>query len=336
MSDLPYQEFDGAAYTRFRKDVLSEKGTTRQREFLEATLDNDRFVTLLTDRGLIAEGNRVPLYEEELSEQVYREPPPDVEEGLYRIWREFAPRFACSPTFWAAVTLQHIEGGRILSSYLAVNGSASATGAQRIDRALAGDEPKPVDDCVRSVIRHMSGLPEARGNKSVYVDCPLARAWWRERLVARVAERSGVVPKAMVRDVVRRSKDYWERLIVMIVSRNSVFGSTIVVDAFVASLARLLAVEPKSVLRDTDALVRTVRRISALAAARELGVLEFGEIVEVMNEVLLDVHQAAERQRWQDPGFGVIARQQSRAVAESTGEREDQAFVDAITDIADA
>ncbi len=336
MSDLPYQEFDGAAYTRFRKDVLSEKGTTRQREFLEATLDNDRFVTLLTDRGLIAEGNRVPLYEEELSEQVYREPPPDVEEGLYRIWREFAPRFACSPTFWAAVTLQHIEGGRILSSYLAVNGSASATGAQRIDRALAGDEPKPVDDCVRSVIRHMSGLPEARGNKSVYVDCPLSRAWWRERLVARVVERSGVVPKAMVRDVVRRSKDYWERLIVMIVSRNSVFGSTVVVDAFVASLARLLAVEPKSVLRDTDALVRTVRRISALAAARELGVLEFGEIVEVMNEVLLDVHQAAERQRWQDRGFGVIARQESRAVAESTGEREDQAFVDAITDIADA
>ncbi len=136
--------------------------------------------------------------------------------------------------------------------------------------------------------------------------------------------------------MVRRSKDYWEKLIVMIGSHNSVFGSSVVVDAFVARLARLLAVEPKSVLRDTDALVRTVRRISALAAARELGVLEIDEIVEIMNEVLWDVHQAGERQRWQDPGFRVIARQESRAVAESAGEREEQAFIDAITDIADS
>ena len=122
----------------------------------------------------------------------------------------------------------------------------------------------------------------------------------------------------------------------MIGSRHSVFGSSVVVDAFVASLARLLAVEPKSVLRDTDALDQAVRRISALAAARELGVPEIDEIVEIMNEILWDVHQAAERKRWQDPGFRVIARQESRAVAESADEREDQAFVDAITDIADS
>ena len=336
MSDMSYQEFDGAAYTQFRRHLLREKGTPRQRGFLEATRDCDRFVTFLRDQGLVTDGSRVPLYEEELSEQMFREPSPEVEEGLYRLWCEFAPRFTCSPTFWAAVTLQHIEGGRIRSSYLAVKGSVSATGAQRIDRALASGEPKRIDDCVRSVIRHMSGLPEARGNKSVYVDCPLARAWWRERMVARVAERSGVVRKAMVRDVVRRSSAYWERLIVMIVSRNSVFESTVVVDAFVASLARLLAVEPKSVLRDTDALVRTVRRVSALAARRELGVLEFAEIVEIVGEVLWDVHQAAERQRWQEPGFPAIARRESRAVAESGGEGEDQAFVDAITDISDA
>jgi hypothetical protein len=336
MSEVSYQEFDGATYTQFRKDLLREKGSSRQREFLGAVRESDRFIAFLRDLRLIAEGSTVPLYDEVLSEQMYREPPPDVEEGLYRKWSGVAPRYACSPTFWAAVTSQHIEGGKILSSYLAVDGSAAATGAQRIDRSLASGEPKRIDDCVRSVIRRMSGLPEARGNRSMYVDCPLARAWWRERLVARVTERSGVVRKEMVRDVVRRSKDYWEKLIVMIVSRSSVFGSTIVVDAFVASLARLLTVEPKSALRETDALVRTVRKVSALGAGRELGVLEFSEIVELMDGVIWDVHQAAEKQQWKASGFRAVAHRESRAVAESVGELEDQAFIDAITDFDEA
>ena len=30
--------------------------------------------------------------------------------------------------------------------------------------------------CVRTVLRRLGGLPEVRGNRSVYVDCPFARA----------------------------------------------------------------------------------------------------------------------------------------------------------------
>ncbi len=91
---MSYQEFDGATYTQFRKDLLREKGSSRQREFLGAVRESDRFIAFLRDLGLIAEGSTVPLYDEVLSEQMYREPPPDVEGGLYRKWSGVAPRYA--------------------------------------------------------------------------------------------------------------------------------------------------------------------------------------------------------------------------------------------------
>ena len=90
------------------------------------------------------------------------------------------------------MTFRHIEEGRIESSFLAANGGGNVTGAQRIDAALnastgRGGDASLLDRCVRTVLRRLGGLPEARGNRSVYVNCPLARAWWRERLVAEVA-----------------------------------------------------------------------------------------------------------------------------------------------------
>ncbi len=183
MSDMQYEEFDGEAYTELRKDLLREKGSPLQCEFLEAVRQSGEFLEFMKERVPVDRGEQLPLYEEELSEQVYKDPPQDVEKELYSAWRKVPPRTACRATFWAAVTMQHIEADKIRSSYLAANGASVGSGAQRIDLALAGREPKAIDACVRTVIRSMSGLPEARGNRSVYVDCPLARAWWRERLV---------------------------------------------------------------------------------------------------------------------------------------------------------
>ena len=63
--------------------------------------------------------------------------------------------------------------------------------AERIDRALmeTGDEqPKMMDRTVRAVLRRLGGLPEVRGARSVFVNCPFARAWWREHLVKQIAQ----------------------------------------------------------------------------------------------------------------------------------------------------
>ena len=291
MSDSLYAEFDGAAYTELRKDLLREKGSLRQHEFLGAVRHSDRFLDYLKDAIPIYDGDTMPLCEEELSEQVYMDPPQDIEEGLYRAWHMLTPRLACRPTFWAAVTMQHIEASRIRSSYLAANGGPTKTGAQRIDLALSNQDPKLVDGCVRTVIRRMSGLPEDRGNRSVYVNCPLARAWWRERMVARVLAHGGIVQRPMVLEVLRSNQEYWERLISVIVSRNSVLGSAVVLEAFVASLAKLSNAKPETHLLKAQQLVKAVRRLSTIAASRELGVLEFSDLVDLSWDVIWKQHQ---------------------------------------------
>ena len=110
---------------------------------------------------------------------------------LYSSWSYVAPALACRSTFWAAVTLNHVRHGLIDSAFLAANGGNLPGGAERIDFALndrSNSGPQRVDNCVRTVLRRLGGLPEVRGNRSVYVDCPFARAWWRERMIEQASE----------------------------------------------------------------------------------------------------------------------------------------------------
>ena len=145
-------------------------------------------------------------------------------------------------------------------------------------------------------MRNLSGLPEARGNRSVYVDCPFARAWWRQRLVTRVLGHGDTVPNSAVRYVVRINKGCWERLTTLIVSRNSVFGSDIVQDALVASLAKFLDAEPDSPLRTQQHLGAALRRMSAVTAGRELGILDFAELMDLATELLQQQHRISTAQ----------------------------------------
>lgn len=292
MTEGGYAEFDGAAYERLHKDLLREKGGERQRRFLATARVSDAFLDYVGREAPVSAGRDVPVYGEDFTEESYKDPPADVEMELYALWRALTPRVACRATLWAAVTLRHIKHRRLESSWLAGNGAggAIATGAQRIDYVLTRDDPKLIDDCVRTIIRNLSGLP-ARGNRSVYVDCPFARAWWRERLVTRVLAHGDAAPRSSVSYVVRLNKGYWERLTTLIVSRNSVFGSDVVQDALVAALAGFLEAEPDSPLRTQQHLGAALRRMSAVTAGRELGVLDFAELTALTGELLTEQHR---------------------------------------------
>ena len=93
--------------------------------------------------------------------------------------------------------------------------------------------------------------------------------------------------------IVRLNKGYWERLTTLIVSRNSVFGSNVVQDALVAALAKFLESEPESPLRTQQQLGAALRRISAVTAGRELGVLDFAELVDLTSELLVEQHRVS-------------------------------------------
>ena len=289
-----YAELDSGKYTRFHKDLLLVKGGEVQLEFLDELADARRFVDLVRTKAPTVNGESVAIVSgKHITEQSLKDPPKNVEAMIYDNLRDVPPRVACRASFWAEVTLRHIEEGAIEDPrWLVANGGQTETGAERIEKARAEKDPerrnRRIDACVRTALRRMGGLTVARGNRSVFVDAPFARAWWRERMVSRILERGAAVEdqSALVEVVKRQTQTYWERLIMMIVSRGSVLGSVDVQDAFINSLAKRFRGGSETKLRDADTLRDALRRFSAISAARELGALEFSEIGAIADDLL--------------------------------------------------
>lgn len=293
-----YQELDEAKYLRLQIRLLKSKGGQFQRQFVDTLKDSEDFVSFLTENVKINAGKVMPTYIGPLTESSFKEPTADQELQMFQIWGDIPPRTACRVSFWASVTLEHIKDGKIPEpSWLAANGGVTESGEERIDRAvsLSGTKGnKAIDDCVRTVFRRMSGLPSARGNRSVFVNTTFGRGWWRERIVDRISKRPyAIQDRQALLYVVRRSQQYWENLVTIIVSRGSVFGSLDVQDAFINGLAMHLQLYPDTPLKNASTLNIALRRFSNVAASRELGVLEFGEINEIVERLLERVRETS-------------------------------------------
>lgn len=284
---MPYAEFEDASYTELRKNILKAKGSNEQREFLDALRSSSRFPDWIRARIKIEQGESLPILEEPLTESEFKEPPKSTEKWIFDTWESISPANASRVTFWGFMTLRHVEKGRIKSFYLAANGGAQAGGLERIDRALK--EEKDIDIIARTALRRMSGLPEARGNRSVYVNCPFARAWWRRYIAQEVREQSDAEMINIIK-VLTVSQSYWEGLINLVVSRNSVLGDAKVRTALIWALADFINDEDKHYLFHEKILGRIQRLIGIRSAWQELGVFPVKEIKEIIKkEFILSV-----------------------------------------------
>lgn len=286
-----YVQLDDGKYTALRVALLKQKGSAEQRDFLAAARENPTFVDYMKERVPSTEGSAIPILSEALSEHEYKEPPSDTERTIYSTWSDLPPSVACRPTFWGQVSLAHVQAECVMASYLAANGGKGLSGKARIDYALKKGSEKEVDSCVRTVLRHFSGLPEARGNRSVYVNCPFGRAWWRERLCAEVSETSGAKPREIL-DVLRLSQQYWEEIVSLMVSRNSVIGHRSMRDALVWGLAEEKKQVPESAALNATQLRKLCRVLGVRAAWQELGVLSKAEQRALVDEEIVRVRAA--------------------------------------------
>ena len=291
-----HSELNDGPLTSLHTRLLKSKGGEEQIEFLHAVKDSEAFVEYVDQQVGSTGGHAADLFPGPLTEQSFREMTQDQEKIAYATWIDVLPRVACRVSFWGKITLEHVRAERIQhSSWLAMNGGRNESGEERIDYALASEgeqRARLIDDCVRTVIRRMSGLPAARGNRSVFVNPSFGRAWWRERIVGRITQREGVESREAILAIVRMNQQYWENLVTMIVSRGSVFGSVDVQDALINSLAKRIKGGENSPLKSASTLMKAMRRISNIAASREMGVLDFEEIGGVIDDVLLSVESS--------------------------------------------
>ena len=288
----PFKELDDSEYASFRKNVLRVKGSNRQVQFLRAVRDTDAFLALV--KTIATQGvASAELASEPMTESEFKDPPTSTEQALFTAWSALTPAVACRSTFWANLTIEHIRAGYIESAYLAANGGNLPGGAERIDFVLGQEgakQPKQIDDCVRTVLRRLGGLREIRGNRSVYVDCPLARAWWRERIVT-LAARGDTEVAASVRFVLRTNQTYWEKFIDRIVFRNSTFGSDNVRGAFLRALARRADTDTATNVANPKFLQQLCRRMTTYQGARELSVLDDAELDTLTDSVIADTER---------------------------------------------
>ena len=278
-------------YTRFRKQLLRDKGSKQQRDFLAAARGTDSFLRHMAHIRVI--GNpEVPALSVPFTEHEFKEPPSQIEQEIYALYppSTVPPAMACRSTFWAQVTLTHLRSRCIESSYLAANGGSLPGGRERIDQALADGTPgqdKTIDSCVRAVLRRLGGLPEVRGARSVYVDCPLARAWWRERFITQ-ALHNNVTLGPVLRTIMRSSQTYWEKFVDRVIIRSPTFGSENVRGAFLRALAQRVQDNPGTKLREQD-MQRLSRRAAVYQGSRELSILEDIDLDELMVVVVENV-----------------------------------------------
>ena len=290
---MSYQEFEDASYTALRKKLLRSKGSDDQQEFLSVLRTSREFSDWIKKQINIDPGESLPILEEPLTESEFREPPKSTEQRIFDAWKSIAPADACRVTFWGFMTLRHIDDSIIQSSFLAANGGPLPSGIERIDWVLKEGNEKEIDVVVRTALRRISGLPEARGNRSVYVNCPFACAWWRRYLANQVCKNTEAELTDVLK-VLRHSQTYWEKLIDLAVSRNSILGDEGVRTALIWALSELVNEEEKMHLFRGET-IKTIRRLIGIHSAwQELGVFSVAELKELMGAWLMHNTQPQE------------------------------------------
>jgi len=286
-----YKRLDNEQYTKLRRELLKKEGSALQTELLEAVRTDASFLKFMRDRVGTKGEEEASLLHEKLTEHQYKDPTKDTSKAIYKTWKDVPPETACRVTFWGEVTLLHIESKCIRSSYLAANGGSLPGGLERIDKALSsrGSE-KEIDSCVRAILRRMSGLPEARGNISVYVNCPFACAWWREQFAEEVCSNTEA-SRDMILNLLRSGQEYWETLVRLVVSRNSILGDRVVRDALIWSLSVTFKTDKENRVFKAQKLKDLCRLLGVRCAWQELGIFKPIELKVLIDKEILSMVQ---------------------------------------------
>lgn len=272
-----------------QRQLLRKDNDEGRRRFLKLVLEGeDAFCDELNSWGL--EGDKPPpVLSKPMGENQFRDPPFSIEERIYETWSFLSPNLAARPGTWVSIHIELIRKGLIKSQFLAVRGNA-ATGRETILLALSkrkGDNERAqdrVDRCTRAVLRRLGGVVE-RGYRTTWLDCPLAKAWWRHRYAIEAHQQFGGTMS--VKDLSWVLRDgVWEPLVQSMISRLTVIGD---IKTRPSVIRWLLENEPKKrgiQARECQEILNVVGRASAKTA---FGALDLESAFEAISCELREV-----------------------------------------------
>ena len=219
-----------------------------------------------------------------LTDQEVSNPSLQTEQDNYNILKGLSPRLAALPSFWTSYQVEMVRRELIDSADLATQISSSTeTGRTRLQKAIRRSKKTLLDQCTRTILRQLGGLPEERGHVTVFVDCRLSRSWWRGHLSHQVAEDMQLDVDA-VWTFLRLATAPWDELQQYTVKRLTVVGDRNVRSALVARLmeADLQAYSTKERRKRTQAFLA---RVGARTAYQALGTLSPNQNLALFREI---------------------------------------------------
>jgi len=181
---IEYKRIDESAWNNFGKNLLSDKGSNKQIEFLQVCRNGKKdFLEylnekLLHNKEVIIEGRDI-FFDHKFTEAEFRFPPVDTQKILWNVFGEIERENMSSCGFWGYVVIEMIKHDRITPDYLASNlNGVNETGVYMLDNAIDSNDGKKIDECIRRVLRSM-GNPAPRGKRIIVDDFYLGKAYWR-------------------------------------------------------------------------------------------------------------------------------------------------------------
>ena len=225
-----------------------------------------------------------PESDAKMTESEYSGPPLESEKRLYSRLKDIPPRVAAAPAFWTSYQVEMVRRGIILPGFFAANSGVSQTGRARLESALKRNNSRELDACVRTVLRRLGGLPEVRGNVSLFVDCRVARSWWRGYIANSVAEDCDYDCESIWK-LLRLTTAPWDSMMLYGLKRLTIISDRAVRSAFIARLAEMQI--PDKTKHRKELIETWMRQIGELSAGRDLGYLSVDENTSLFEHKLV-------------------------------------------------
>ncbi len=261
---MTFKRYNSASLTKFRKELIKEKGGSYQKILLENARDyeNDAFVSWL-DEQIVHHGNGItepiegdtdialPDIPPKFSAYEFINPTIDTINNWFSVWKVLHVSDAANSSVWAYIARQMIAKEKLCSYDLMINTGKGDefSGRSKIDNALnaSGEErQKAMDKCVRNFLRHLCGLHEARSTRTIYQDCPFARAWWQ----CHIAESVENTDNQKIISLFHEKKRVWRHLSDKMAAQLTVLGDKNIRNGIIMFLKNKDAYHQEKPLKD--------------------------------------------------------------------------------------
>ena len=272
-----------------QRTLLGKNNFEDRRAFLKFVMDGqDAFCNHLESWGM--EGDNIPpTLSKPMSENQFKDPPFNIEKRIYETWSFLTPSLAAKPGTWVSICIELMRQDLIKSHFFAALGNTT-TGREAILLALSqnsndvGKSRDKLSDCTRRVLRRLGGVVE-RGYRTTWLDCPLAKAWWRHRYAIEAHEQfNGSLSVEELSRVLRGQ--VWEPLVQSMISRLTVIGDAKVRPSVIRWLTEH---QPKDRVIQAKECQDVLNRVGRASVATAFGTLEMEDAFERISQELQEV-----------------------------------------------